>query len=98
MVLKLLFEIFTKEFLNHIENSVLILPYIYNELKDSKYNWHYQKRNVLEYFQAAINASKLKKDEFFIMQERNLFCLFLLFSIFTPFIKFKLIFIFFNTF
>jgi hypothetical protein len=48
------------------------LPYIYNELKDSKYNWRYQKRNVLEYFQAAINASKLKKDEFFIMQERNI--------------------------
>jgi hypothetical protein len=66
------FEIFTKEFLLHIDNSMLILPYIYNELKDSKYNWRYQKRNVLEYFQAAINASKLKKDEFFIMQERNI--------------------------
>ena len=66
------FEIFTKEFMPNIENTMLILPYIYNELKDSKYNWRYQKRNVLEYFQAAINASKLKKDEFFIMQERNI--------------------------
>ena len=65
------FEIVTKEFLNSIPNSAAIFPNICNDAKDSKFNWRFQKNNVLDYYTAAINASKRKKDEFYIIQDRD---------------------------
>ena len=44
------FEIILKEFLNRNHNSVLICPHIYNNTQDEKYNWRFQKANVIEYF------------------------------------------------
>ena len=65
------FEIVTKEFLNSVPNSAAIFPNICNDAKDSKFNWRFQKNNVLDYYTAAINASKRKKDEFYIIQDRD---------------------------
>ena len=51
------FEIILTEFLPYIHDSVLICPHIYNNTLDEKFNWRYQKANVLEYYKTRLTTS-----------------------------------------
>ena len=65
------FEIILKEFLNRIHNSVLICPHIYNITQDEKYNWRFQKANVMEYFKTRLLTSIADRQGYLIIQDRD---------------------------
>ena len=65
------FEILIKEFLNHVHNSVLICPHIYNNTQDDKFNWRYQKAQVLEYYKTRLTTSIADHQGYLIIQDRD---------------------------
>ena len=65
------YEIVISEFLPRIKNSLLICPYIYNSLKDEKFNWRYQKQYVFEYFKTRLTTSLPEDIGYLILQDRD---------------------------
>ena len=65
------YEIVISEFLPRIKNSLLICPYIYNSVKDEKYNWRYQKQYVFEYFKTRLTTSLPEDIGYLILQDRD---------------------------
>ena len=65
------FEIILAECLPYIHNSVLICPHIYNNTQDEKFNWRYQKANVLEYYKTRLTISLADYQGYLIIQDRD---------------------------
>ena len=65
------FEIILAECLPYIHNSVLICPHIYNNTMDEKFNWRYQKANVLEYYKTRLTISLADYQGYLIIQDRD---------------------------
>ena len=65
------FEIILTEFLPFIHNSVLICPHIYNGDQDEKFNWRFQKANVLEYYKTRLTTSLADYQGYLIIQDRD---------------------------
>ena len=65
------FEIILTEFLPYIHNSVLICPHIYNGDQDEKFNWRFQKANVLEYYKTRLTTSLADYQGYLIIQDRD---------------------------
>ena len=65
------FEIILTEFLPYIHDSVMICPHIYNNTQDEKFNWRYQKANVLEYFKTRLTTSLADYQGYLIIQDRD---------------------------
>ena len=65
------FEIILTEFLPYIHDSVLICPHIYNNVLDEKFNWRYQKANVLEYYKTRLTTSLADYQGYLIIQDRD---------------------------
>lgn len=65
------FEIILTEFLPYLHNSVLICPHIYNNPLDEKFNWRYQKSNVIEYFRTRLTTSLADYQGYLIIQDRD---------------------------
>lgn len=65
------FEIILSECLPYIHNSVLICPHIYNNTQDEKFNWRYQKANVLEYYKTRLTISLADYQGYLIIQDRD---------------------------
>ena len=65
------FEIILTEFLPYIHDSVLICPHIYNNTLDEKFNWRYQKANVLEYYKTRLTTSLADYQGYLIIQDRD---------------------------
>jgi len=65
------FEIILSECLPYIHNSVLICPHIYNNTMDEKFNWRYQKANVLEYYKTRLTISLADYQGYLIIQDRD---------------------------
>ena len=65
------FEIIITEFLPFIHNSVLICPHIYNGDQDEKFNWRFQKANVLEYYKTRLTTSLADYQGYLIIQDRD---------------------------
>ena len=65
------FEIILTEFLPYIHNSVLICPHIYNGDQDEKFNWRFQKANVLEYYKTRLTTSLADFQGYLIIQDRD---------------------------
>jgi len=65
------FEIILTEFLPFIHDSVLICPHIYNAPQDEKFNWRYQKANVLEYYKTRLTTSLADYQGYLIIQDRD---------------------------
>ena len=65
------FEIILSEFLPYIHDSVMICPHIYNNTQDEKFNWRYQKANVLEYYKTRLTTSLADYQGYLIIQDRD---------------------------
>ena len=65
------FEIILTEFLPFIHDSVLICPHIYNGDQDEKFNWRFQKANVLEYYKTRLTTSLADYQGYLIIQDRD---------------------------
>ena len=65
------FEIILTEFLPFLHNSVLICPHIYNGDQDEKFNWRFQKANVLEYYKTRLTTSLADYQGYLIIQDRD---------------------------
>ena len=65
------FEIILTEFLPYIHDSVMICPHIYNNTQDEKFNWRYQKANVLEYYKTRLTTSLADYQGYLIIQDRD---------------------------
>ena len=65
------FEIIITEFLPYIHDSVMICPHIYNNTEDEKYNWRYQKANVLEYYKTRLTTSLADYQGYLIIQDKD---------------------------
>ena len=65
------FEILLTEFLPYIHDSVMICPHIYNNTQDEKFNWRYQKANVLEYYKTRLTTSLADYQGYLIIQDRD---------------------------
>lgn len=66
------FEIILTEFLPYLHNSVLVCPHIYNNPLDEKFNWRYQKSNVIEHFRTRLTTSLPDYQGYLIIQDRDL--------------------------
>jgi hypothetical protein len=64
-------EIILTEFLPFVHDSVLICPHIYNNTLDEKFNWRYQKANVLEYYKTRLTTSLADYQGYLIIQDRD---------------------------
>ena len=65
------FEIILTEFLPYIHDSVMICPHIYINTQDEKFNWRYQKANVLEYYKTRLTTSLADYQGYLIIQDRD---------------------------
>jgi len=65
------FEIILTEFLPYIHDSVMICPHIFNTTMDEKFNWRYQKANVLQYFKTRLTTSLADYQGYLIIQDRD---------------------------
>jgi len=65
------FEIILTEFLPYLHNSVLVCPHIYNNPLDEKFNWRYQKSNVIEHFKTRLTTSLPDYQGYLIIQDRD---------------------------
>ena len=65
------FEIILKEFLNSIHDSVLICSHIYNNTKDDKFNWPFQKAHAMEYYNTRLITSIADHQGYLIIQDRD---------------------------
>ena len=65
------FEIILTEFLPYIHDSVLICPHIFNNPLDEKFNWRYQKANVMEYYKTRLTTSLADFLGYLIIQDRD---------------------------
>ena len=66
------FEIILTEFLPYLHNSVLMCPHIYNNPLDEKFNWRYQKSNVIEHFRTRLTTTLPDYQGYLIIQDRDL--------------------------
>ena len=64
-------EIILTEFMPYIHNSVLICPHIYVNTEDEKFNWRYQKANVLEYYKTRLTTSLADYQGYLIIQDKD---------------------------
>ena len=64
-------EIILTEFLPYIHDSVLICPHIYNNPLDEKFNWRFQKANVIEYYKTRLTTSLADYLGYLIIQDRD---------------------------
>ena len=64
-------EIILSEFLPYIHDSVLICPHIYINSEDEKFNWRYQKSNVLDYYKTRLTTSLANYQGYVIIQDRD---------------------------
>ena len=64
-------EIILTEFLPYIHDSVLICPHIYINSEDEKFNWRYQKSNVLDYYKTRLTTSLADYQGYLIIQDRD---------------------------
>ncbi len=64
-------EIILTEFLPYLHNSVLMCPHIYNNPLDEKFNWRYQKSNVIEYFRTRLTTTLPDYQGYLIIQDRD---------------------------
>ena len=65
------FEIILTEFLPYVHDSVMICPHIYNNTQDEKFNWRFQKANVLEYYKTRLTTSLADYQGYLIIQDRD---------------------------
>ena len=65
------FEIILTEFLPFIHDSVMICPHIYINTEDEKFNWRFQKANVLEYYKTRLTTSLADYQGYLIIQDRD---------------------------
>ena len=65
------YEIIISEFLPRIKNSILMCTYIYNSLKDEKFNWRYQKQHVFEYYKTRLTTSLPEDIGYLIIQDKD---------------------------
>ena len=63
------FEILVSEFINRLKNSVLICPHIYDENRDSQFNWRFQKSNVIDYYKNKILTTLSDYQGYLIIQD-----------------------------
>ena len=65
------FEIILTEFLPYIHDSVMICPHIYNNTEDEKFNWRFQKANVLEYYKTRLTTRLADYQGYLIIQDKD---------------------------
>ena len=65
------FEIILTEFLPYIHDSVMICPHIYNNTEDEKFNWRFQKANVLEYYKTRLTTKLADYQGYLIIQDKD---------------------------